>query len=210
MVSDLDEKAPQAHDGWDCLSPSLYICISMGVGIGNTFRAVFHLHWVGWARIWWFAVLHTASREKIHGAQEWGGCQHYHLCFATGWKKGRLYIVGVIANVPGGTCYFPSTALGSLQVHALVKARIRVPYVSLNPEIVSKRRVHSAQTQMSSITLDSLAITIPLLPVWACAICDKCKSSTKTSLGAKLQGWISKDNCHRILVNPKDRRGSWR
>lgn len=62
-----------------------------------------------------------------------GGCQHYHLCFATGWKKGRLYIVGVIANVPGGTCYFPSTALGSLQVHALVKARIRVPYVSLKP-----------------------------------------------------------------------------
>lgn len=167
----------------------------------------------GWACIWWFAVLHTASREKIHEAQEWGGCQHYHLRFATGWKKGRLYIVGVIANVPGGTCYFPSTAPGSLQVHALVKARIRVPYVSLNPEIVRKRRVHSAQTQMSSITLDSLAITIvtiPLLPVWACVICDKCKSSTKTSLGAKLQGWISTDNCHRILVNPKDRRGSWR
>lgn len=75
----------------------------------------------------------------------------------------------------GRVISLPSTAPGSLQVHALVKARIRVPYVSLNPEIVSKRRVHSAQTQMSSITLDSLAITIitiPLLPVLACAICD--------------------------------------
>lgn len=69
------------------LSLPLYICISMGVGIGNTFRAVFHLHWVGWACIWWFAVLHTASREKIHGAQEWGGCQHYHLVLQRDGRK---------------------------------------------------------------------------------------------------------------------------
>lgn len=151
MVSDLDEKAPQAHDGWDCLSPSLYICISMGVGIGNTFRAVFHLHWVGWACIWWFAVLHTASREKIHGAQEWGGCQHYHLCFATGWKKGRLYIVGVIANVPGGTCYFPSKHCTGLVTSACpcessYKSSIRISKTQklwVNVECtVHKRRCH--------------------------------------------------------------------
>ena len=37
-----------------------------------------------------------------------GGLPALPSRFATGWKKGRLYIVGVIANVPGGTCYFPS------------------------------------------------------------------------------------------------------
>lgn len=172
MVSDLDEKAPQAHDGWDCLSPSLYISASLWVWASEIRfeRCFIFTEWGGLAYgVLPSYTLHLGKRFMEH--KSGGGCQHYHLCFATGWKKGRLYIVGVIANVPGGTCYFPSTAPGSLQVHALVKARIRVPYVSLNPEIVSKRRVHTAQPQMSSITLDSLAITIitiPLLPVLAC------------------------------------------
>lgn len=155
-------------------------------------------------------TLHLGKRFMEHKS---GGLPALPSLFCNGMEERSSLYSRCYSQCPRWDVLFPSTARGSLQVHALVKARIRVPYVSLNPEIVSKRRVHSAQTQMSSITLDSLAITIitiPLLPVWACVICDKCKSSTKTSLGAKLQGWISTDNCHRILVNPKDRRGSWR